>query len=297
MTSSLHILLQLTANGLCLAGMYALLGVSWAVIFNTTRVFHVAHGVTIAVGGYVTVLLATSYRIPLPAAVLAAPIVGGILGILFQVLLYEPLQRRSAATMVSFVGSLGAMGACSAVLLAVYGPNPLILSGPLDAVYEIGSLRLTLAQLVGCGLGALVTAALLLFWRLTWAGRALRSVVSNPEMAAAVGIRVRRQHLIAMVLGSAAAALAGALLAFSQGASLDSAWNGVLVAAIAVLLGGIGSVPGAAVGGLLLALAMNIGIWPISSRWQYVIAFGVLMLVMVIRPRGLFGERLAQADL
>lgn len=291
------VLLQLIAGGICLAGVYALLGLSWAVIFNTTRVFHVAHGVTLAVGGYATVQLANEAGIPWPGAVAASVIVGAVLGILFQALLYEPLRRRGVGTMVTFVGSLGAMLACTSGLLALYGPNPRILSGSLDAVWKIGSVRLTLAQVVSGALGAIVVIGFVVVWRRTWFGRGLRAVISNPDMATTVGIRVPRQHLIAMVVGSGLGGLAGALLAMSQGASQDTALNGVLLAAIAVLVGGIGSVPGAAIGGILLALAMNIAIWPISSKWQYTVAFGVLMLMLLFRPRGLFGERLAQADL
>jgi branched-chain amino acid transport system permease protein len=296
MSLDLTVLLQLTAGGICLAGMYALLGLSWAVIFNTTRVFHVAHGVTLAVGGYVAVQLANEAGVPWPIAVVAALVGGAVLGVLFQELLYEPLRRRGVGGMVTFVGSLGAMLACTAGLLALYGPEPRILSG-LDGVWRIGSVRLTHAQVVSGALGAAAVIAFVVVWRLTWFGRALRAVISNPEMAGAVGIKVRGQHLIAMAVGSGLGGLAGALLALSQGASQDMALNGVLLAAIAVLVGGIGSVPGAAIGGVLLALAMNIGIWPISSKWQYTVAFGVLMLVLLFRPRGLFGERLAQADL
>jgi branched-chain amino acid transport system permease protein len=297
MSLDLTVLLQLTAGGVCLAGVFALLGLSWAVIFNTTRVFHVAHGVTLAVGGYIAVQLANDAGVPWPVAVAAATVGGALLGVVFQELLYEPLRRRGVDKMVTFVGSLGAMLACLAVLLAIYGANPRILSGPLDAVLKSGSVRLTLAQVVSGAIGGATVIAFVVLWRTTWFGRALRAVISNPDMATAVGIKVRRQHLIAMTVGSALGGLAGALLALSQGASQDTALNGVLLAAIAVLVGGIGSVPGAAIGGVLLALAMNIGIWPISSKWQYTVAFGVLMLVLLFRPRGLFGERLAQADL
>jgi branched-chain amino acid transport system permease protein len=296
MSLDLTVLLQLTAGGICLAGMYALLGLSWALIFNTTRVFHVAHGVTLAVGGYLAVQLANEAGVPWPIAVVAALVGGAVLGVVFQELLYEPLRRRGVGGMVTFVGSLGAMLACTAGLLALYGPEPRILSG-LDGVWRIGSVRLTHAQVVSGALGAAAVVAFVAVWRLTWFGRALRAVISNPEMAGAVGIKLRWQHLIAMAVGSGLGGLAGALLALSQGASQDMALNGVLLAAIAVLVGGIGSVPGAAIGGVLLALAMNIGIWPISSKWQYTVAFGVLMLVLLFRPRGLFGERLAQADL
>lgn len=292
------VLLQLTASGICLAGVYALLGVSWAVVFNTTRVFHVAHGVTLAVGGYLTVQIANDAGLSPLISLLASAAAGAAFGILIQLLVYEPLQRRGISGMGTFVASLGVLLACSAGLSAYYGANPWILSGlSMYGAHDIGPVRLLDGQIVGGAVGAAVVVVFLLLWRLTWFGRTLRAVVSSPQTAAAVGISIRQQHLIAMAVGGALGGLSGGLLSLTQGASVNSALTGILLAAIALLVGGIGSVPGAAVGGVLLALAMNIGIWPVSSKWQYTIAFGVLMVFLLVRPRGLFGERLAQADL
>jgi len=297
MGGSLSVLLQLALDGVCLAGIYALLGSSWAIVFNTTRVFHIAHGVTFAAGGYTVLLVLSRSHLPLALALLVALAVGAILGLVFHLLLYEPLRRRGSEGMITFVASLGAMGLCSALLLALFGANPVIPSIGLDSVINLGPGRLTEAQLLSGVVAAVVTVALLVSWRLTWPGRAFRAVTSNPEAAAAVGIKVARYRLFAMALGGALAGTAGGLASLFQGASLDMVLNGVLVAATAVLVGGIGSLPGAAVGGVLVALAMNLGIWRVSSRWQYSIVFGLLLIFMLIRPRGLLGERLAQAEL
>lgn len=297
MSGSFSVLLQLALDGVCLAGIYALLGSSWAVVFNTTRVFHVAHGVTFAVGAYTVLLVVARARLPLPVALLLALVVGALLGLAFHLLLYEQLRRRGSEGMVTFVASLGAMGLCSALLLALFGANPLIPSIGFDSVIKIGPGRLSAAQLLSGAVGAGLTLVLLGCWRLTWPGRAFRAVTSNSEAAAAVGIKVGRYRLFAMALGGALAGVAGGLASLIQGASLDMVLNGVLVAATAVLVGGIGSLPGAAVGGVLVALAMNLGIWRVSSRWQYSIVFGLLLVFMLIRPRGLLGERLAQAEL
>jgi branched-chain amino acid transport system permease protein len=296
MSLSSQVLLQLTADGICLSGVYALLAVSWALIFNTTRVFHVAHGVTLALGGYLTVQLSNGHGLPPVASILVASIACGVLGLLMQVLLYSPLRRRRITAMANFVASLGAMLLGLALIILMYGPDPLILK-QLGGVYSVGSMRLTSAQVLAGALGAALTGTFLIGWKTTWFGRVFRAVISNPDAAQRVGINVDRQYLIAMGVGSMLAGLAGGLLSLSHGASSDNALNGILLAAIALLVGGVGSVPGAALGGAALALVMDIGIWPLSSQWQYSIAFGLLMVVLLVRPRGLFGERLAQADL
>jgi branched-chain amino acid transport system permease protein len=261
----LNTLAQLAANGIWIGGIYSLLGVSWAVVFNTTRTFHIAHGVAYALGGYVTCLLVARTGVPVELAVPASFVAGCLLGVAFELLLYRPLRARGSTPMVTFVASLGMLTTGMAVIVAV--------------------------------LSYAVVAATVVAWRTGWFGRAMRATTTNSELAGLVGVRVSRAYFTAMVLGSGLGAVAGAMAGLTQSASPEMGFNGALIAAVAVLIGGIGSLVGAAIGGAVLALAMNVGIWQLSSEWQLSIAFGVLMIFMVVRPRGILGERLAKAEL
>jgi branched-chain amino acid transport system permease protein len=296
-TVGLDALAQLVANGVWTGGVYALLGVSWAVVFNTTRTFHIAHGVAYALGGYVTCLLASRAGVPVLLALPASLLVGCALGAAFELALYRPLRARGSTPMVSFVASLGALTTGIALIVAFVGPNPVIASSPFESVVVLGPVRVTVLQIGVAVFSYACVAATLVAWRTGWFGRAMRATTTNSEMAGLVGIPVTRVYIAAMVLGNGLGALAGALAALNQGASVDLGFNGALIAAMAVLIGGIGSLVGAAIGGAFLALAMNVGIWQLSSEWQLSIAFGVLMVFMVVRPRGLLGERLARAEL
>lgn len=293
----LSTLAQLAANGVWIGGIYSLLGVSWAVVFNTTRVFHIAHGVTYALGGYVTSLLVTRAGVPLALALPASFLAGSALGAFFDFGFYRPLRARGTTQMVTFVASLGALTTGIATIVAIVGPDPVIASTPYESVVVLGPVRLTVLQIIVAVVAYGCVAATLVAWRRGWFGRAMRATTTDSELAGLVGIRVSRAYALAMVLGSGLGALAGALAGLTQGASSDMGFNGALIAAVAVLIGGIGSLTGAAIGGVLLALAMNVGIWQLSSEWQLSIAFGVLMIFMVVRPRGLLGERLAKAEL
>jgi branched-chain amino acid transport system permease protein len=295
--AGLGTLAQLVANGAWIGGVYALLGVSWAVVFNTTRTFHIAHGVTYALGGYVTCLLTSRAGVPVLVAVPASLLAGVVLGAVFEFGLYRPLRRRGSTPMVTFVASLGALTTGIALIVAFAGANPVIASSPFESVIVLGPVRVGVLEVGVAAFSYACVAATLVAWRTGWFGRAMRATTTNSEMAGLVGIPVSRVHVAAMVLGNGLGALAGGLAALTQGASVDMGFNGALIAAMAVLIGGIGSLAGAALGGALLALAMNAGIWQLSSQWQLSIAFAVLMVFMVVRPRGLHGERLANAEL
>jgi branched-chain amino acid transport system permease protein len=295
--ADLDTLAQLVANGVWIGGAYALLGVSWAVVFNTTRTFHIAHGVSYALGGYVTCLLASRAGVPVLLALPASMLAGAALGAVFEFALYRPLRARAATPMVTFVASLGALTTGIALIVALVGSNPVIATSSFESVVRLGPVRLTVLEIGVATLSYACVAATLVAWRTGWFGRAMRATTTNSEMAGLVGIPVTRVYVVAMLLGNGLGALAGALAALTQGAGPDMGFNGALIAAVAVLIGGIGSLVGAAIGGALLALAMNVGIWQLSSEWQLSIAFAVLMVFMVVRPRGLLGERLARAEL
>jgi branched-chain amino acid transport system permease protein len=293
----LNTLAQLAANGIWIGGIYSLLGVSWAVVFNTTRTFHIAHGVAYALGGYVTCLLVARSGVPVELALPASFLAGCLIGVGFEFLLYRPLRARGSTPMVTFVASLGMLTTGMAVIVAFVGPNSVIATTPFESVVVLGPIRLTVLELGVAVLSYACVAATVVAWRSGWFGRAMRATTTNSEMAGLVGIRVTRAYFMAMVLGSGLGALAGALAGLTQAASPEMGFNGALIAAVAVLIGGIGSLVGAAIGGVVLALAMNVGIWQLSSEWQLSIAFGVLMIFMVARPRGILGERLAKAEL
>jgi branched-chain amino acid transport system permease protein len=135
------------------------------------------------------------------------------------------------------------------------------------------------------------------FLRYSLWGRAIRAVSSSPEMARTVGIDLKRVHLLTYAVGSAISAPAGILVAMDVGVEPYRGTTFVLLASVAVIMGGIGSIPGALLGALFLALLENLGVWKIPSEWQSTISFGVFLVFIVVRPRGFFGRRIQSAEL
>lgn len=282
---------QLATNGLISGSLYALLGVSWGLIFATTKIFHFAHALTLTVAVYAAVLAVGQWGWGLPAGFLLAAMVGCLFGVATERVVYRPLRRVNATSLNIFLASLGLLIAGESAVLIVFGPQARDLPGfPISGI-ALGPVAFTTVE--GLWLvGSWALLLLLIAW-LWWTryGRAIRAVASNRELAQCVGIDPERMSLLVFGIGSALVGLGGMLLALRDTVSPTIGVQPVLTAFIAVFLGGIGSIPGAVLGGLVLGLAENMGGLLLPGHWQGVIAFVVLFLVLVFRPTGLLGVR------
>jgi len=184
------------------------------------------------------------------------------------------------------------------VLAIIFTPDPLRMDvGWLADSVQLGPIFLTRLHLVSVGTAIIGFLALMAFLKYSLWGQAIRAVSSSPEMARTVGIDLRRVHLLTYAVGSAISAPAGILLAMDVGAEPYRGTTFVLLASVAVIMGGIGSIPGAALGALFLALLENLGVWKIPSEWQSTISFGIFLIFIVVRPRGFFGRKIQSAEI
>jgi branched-chain amino acid transport system permease protein len=282
---------QLAANGLISGSLYALLGVSWGLIFATTRIFHFAHALTLTVAVYAAVLAVSRWGLGLPAGFALAAAVGCLFGIATERIVYRPLLRANATQLNVFLASLGFLIAGESAILIAFGPQARELPGfPISGI-ALGPVAFTTIEALWLVASWAVLLALIAWlWRTRY-GRAIRAVASNRELAQCVGIDPQRIFLLVFAIGSGLAGLGGTLLALRDTASPTIGVQPVLAAFIAVFLGGIGSVLGAVLGGLVLGLAENMGGLLLPGHWQGVISFVVLFLVLVFRPSGLLGVR------
>jgi branched-chain amino acid transport system permease protein len=282
---------QLAANGLIAGSLYALVGVSWGLIFATTKIFHFAHALTLPVAAYAAVLAADAGGLGLPAAFVIAAVVGCLFGIATEVGIYRPLRRVQATQLNIFLASLGFLIAGESVLLIAFGPEARVIPGfPLTGII-LGPVAFTTIEALWMAACLVLVSSLIAWLRLTRHGRAIRAVASNPELAQCVGVDQGRVFLLVFAIGSALVGVTGALITLRDTASAFMGVQPVLAGFIAVFLGGIGSIPGAVVGGILLGLAENMGGLVLAGHWQGVIAFVVLFLVLVFRPAGLLAPR------
>jgi branched-subunit amino acid ABC-type transport system permease component len=282
----LDLLLNLAAVGLTVGSLYALIAVSFGLIFNMTHVFHLAHGAVFTIGGYLVYWLTAIANVPLPVSVLVSVAVAAALGIAVELGLYRPLREAAAPPMILFLGSVGVLVVVEGLVGLTFGSGSLTIAAlPLQPM-TVGPVTITtanLAMLSGWLLIALVVAYLVNSRN----GRFLRAVADQPRVAASLGVPVRRTFLLSFALGSGLAVPAALLYGWSQGFTPTMGLNAILIASAAVIIGGrTGLLPGAVVA-LVLGTIQAILVAFVPTGWQEGATFAILLAVLLMRPQGL----------
>jgi branched-chain amino acid transport system permease protein len=289
----LDLLLQLFIDGLTSGALYALMAVGFAMIYNGTRILHLAHGAVFTFGGYALYLLAVPLHLPLAVALVGAVVATACLGVLIDVAVYRPLRNRGSSAEAILVASIGVLTFFQAVYALVFGTDTLNLhQGPLPTI-EVGDVIVTSLHIVAAVVACVVFPLLHLFLTRSRYGRAIRALADNPRLAVVRGIETERLYRLIFAIGSGLAGIAVVLVAYDLGVTPDMGFPVLFVALVAVIVGGVGYLPGAAAGGFLLGLLQKLSLWQLSGRWQDVIVFGALVLFLVFRPEGIFGHMLA----
>lgn len=280
---------QLLVNGLALGAAYALVALGFVLVLNATSAVNFAQGDLVMAGGMLAVALAP--LIPLPGLVLLPMIlvVMAGLGLLLALVAYLPLRNRPPVSVFISTIAVGIILQNGAAVL--FGPEPRV-APPLlgDGVLRLGGVAVPEQSVAIILVAGLLIGAQHMIFAHTQLGRRLRATAQDPEMARACGVPVTRMILVTFAIGTACAGAAGLLLANRYFVTPTAGGDLILKAYIAVTVGGWGSVPGAVVGALLIAL-FEVGV---SSVFSYPVAlgalYGVLLLILMVRPQGLFGE-------
>ena len=287
------LLAQLTVSGVVVGSTYALLGVSFGVIYATTKIFHLAHAVAYAGAAYAAVWSADHLGLSFWPAVVAGLLVAVVLGVGIEVLFYRPMRRRNATLLTIFLVSLGISVAFPNLLQLMFGPENQTLPRPDNPTYGLGSVTVSRHDIVSVVVSWVLVAAVAFFISRTRFGRSITAMRTNPVMAEAVGIDSRRVYTMVFVLGSLLVGVAGLLFTAKGVATPTMGLQPTLIGFIAAFLGGIGSQWGAALGGLALGLISSWSALYLQVDYGPVVVFGAMFLVLLIRPQGLLGKAAA----
>lgn len=285
-------LAQQIVNAISLGGVYALFALGFTLIFGVLNVVNLAHGALFMLGAYAALKAVVSFHLPLPAAIVAAMLVTGAAGWLLDKLIFAPLRARHAPHLSPMIATIGVAIILTSLVEGSFGaanlrfPVEVLPSGSMTA----GGVQITWLELriVSLAFGLMVV----LLWGLkTRFGRALRAVAESPKAAALMGVDVeaflRMTSMIAALLGGAA----GVLIALYTNAVFPHMGQPMLHKGIAVvILGGMGDIRGALLGGFFLGFAEVLSVAYIGSNMRDAIAFGLLFVVLLFRPQGLFGH-------
>jgi branched-chain amino acid transport system permease protein len=293
--------LEYTINGLTAGSFYALVALGYTIVYGIIRLINFAHGDLTMIGaftGWSVLILLGPDKLPLALGITLAVVISVIVtsGLSLGIwrFVYRPLLRRS--TLAILIAALAVSLLLQNAVLLSYGANihayPGLGSAP---AFQIGTVSVSFVQLLIFGVGLGLMLSLYLFIRYTAVGTAMRALAVDHEAARLMGIDVDRVIAIAFVLGAMLAAVAGVMIGlYYTQITFYIGFQLGLRAFTAAVLGGIGNIPGAMAGGLLIGLLESYCAGFLSGAWRDVFVFGVLILVLVAKPTGLLGERVAE---
>lgn len=289
---SMDLLPQFLANALIVGTLFGVLGLSFGIIYSTSRILHFAHGSVYVVSAYAFYAAHALLGLWLLPAALLAVLAGGAAGVATMRLLYDPLLHNRASGVIVMIASLGLFIAVENVIALGFGNDARMVSqAAIQTGHEIGSVTITTLQIEILLVSAAVFVLMWLVTTRTRLGRAMRAMADDVEMATIIGLDVARLRYIVFFLGSAILGIAAVLHSLDIGVSPQSGITVVLVAAVAAMIGGANTLLAGILGGYIIGFMQNLGVLWLDPRWQNLITFVALILVLVLRPEGLVSRR------
>jgi branched-chain amino acid transport system permease protein len=280
---------QVLFSGLALGSIYGLVALGFAVVFKATEVFNFAQGMFVVCGAYFAVTALTVLNLPFPLAILFIVAAAALMGVLIQMFLIQPLSGRPMLAVIMLTIALSIV--IRAVIEMIFGPQGRTLNTPMPTgAFAVGNLRISQLHLTAALVSWACMAGFGAFFRYTSIGLLMRATADNHEAAVVSGINVNVMNRLAWAIGSTLAAVGGLFLGQLQIASTELETIGLL-ALPAVVIGGMQSIPGAIIGGLLVGVIEQMAASYISPKSSDIIIYVLLLLILMIRPWGLFGQR------
>ena len=281
-------------SGLNLGSIYALIALGYTMVYGIAKMLNFAHGDIIMVGAYSVIVSAVTLKLPPIVAILIAVVVCAALGVTIEFLAYRPL--RQSPPLAVLITAIGVSYLLQNLALLLFGPE----QKSTPALFDLPSLTLGGVTVDGItlltlGVTAAIMVGLTLFINLTRMGKAMRAVSEDRDAAELMGISVNKTITITFAIGSALAAVASVFFGatYTYIKPTTGSMPGIK-AFTAAVFGGIGSIPGAMLGGILLGLIEQLSKVYISTLWSDAVVFGVLVLVLVFKPAGLLGKRVRE---
>ena len=285
------LLLQLLINGLQLGAIYALTAVGFALIFGSTKVFHVAHGAAFTLAGYIFWWSINTQKWHWAFGVVLAIAVVVAFGLFMERCIYRPIQRHEGAFFTVFIAAFGMQIVVQNLVGTVFGRGFETVTVELSRAVELAP-GLFVAPIAGIAIGVALAMfiALNLFLSRTQVGTGLRALADNPDLVRIFGLSPTRLAQVAFALGSALVVPAAAFTTMTQGINPGIGAHIMLISLAATIVGGIGSLKGAAYGGMLLGVAESVAVWKLDPQWSEAVTFIILFVFIIFRPAGFLGR-------
>jgi branched-chain amino acid transport system permease protein len=290
-------IVQLVLNSLVAGAGYGLLAVSFAVVYNVTHFYNFSQAAVYTIAAYIAFTFLTVMSGGVPFAVLGAVLGAGLLGGLMELIVYTRIRARTGSPDILLLTSLGLLVALQNCVSLVFGDEVKMLGGwnPREGFSFFGG-RITGIQ------ATTVVVCFVFYTAVAWGlhhtsfGKALRAVGSDATLATSCGVNSSQIIIGASFVGSALVGMVAVLAAYDTGLQPTMGFNALLMGIVGMIVGGIGTITGAFVGGLVIGFVQQVSAWLLPSKWQDAIVFLTLMLVLLLRPQGILGSAARRRD-
>jgi branched-chain amino acid transport system permease protein len=284
---SLTLLTQSILNGLAAGWIYILVALGLTLVFGIMNIVQFAHGEIYMLGAYCSYFLIKLYGFGFWEALPLSALLVGLLGIILERFFFRPFRGRFEP---SIIVAVGLMLLLQTIAVVGFGTDTKSMGGIIPGVLKVSGVTLSWDRLLAILVGIILVAALFLLIKKTKTGQAMVAISQDIYAASLQGIDVNRISAVAMVIGCALAAIAGSLMGSIFSTSPFMGTTAITKGIAVIILGGLGSISGAVVGGFILGLVDGLVPPLLSSTMAGIVGFGVIILVLLLRPRGLFGH-------
>ncbi|RXT08908.1 branched-chain amino acid ABC transporter permease [Ammoniphilus sp. CFH 90114] len=286
-------LTQQLINGLTLGSTYALVALGYTLIFGVLEIINMAHGAIFMFGAFVGLMTVVYYQGSILTAIIAAVAVTVVLGLLLEWFALRPLRgKKGVSHLASLISTIGVSIILENLAHKLFGAETQPFPIPFNnIIFEVGTTRISLVQIIIFAIAVAVMVMLQIWLGKTKYGKALRAAAENMETASLLGVNTKKIVIMTVMLASALGGLAGVLVGMGFNAVAPTMGISMGLKGLAIIiLGGMGNVPGAMAGGLILGVTEVFAVAYGDSAYRDAVAFGMIILILLLRPQGLFGS-------
>ena len=282
---------QFIINGVITGVLYSLLAIGFAVVYNTTKLFHIVAAGIYVFAAYMFYLFSARVGIPVVVAALVAIALTMGLSLMTEMAVYRPLKMRKASLNVAMIASIGMMTVIVNLLAMFFGNETKVINNTIHQSFVIGNIILTSPQIWQLVVGSIVIVAFLMFIEVSQWGIRFRALSADSVLFETLGYDTSKARTVVFLISGAFIAIASCLTVYDVGLDPHMGMNVLINAMVAMIIGGVGRFGTCVLGGLTLGVLQALTVYHFSSNWQNAVTFLVLLVLLFLRPQGIAGYK------
>lgn len=284
-------ILQFIINGLITGILYSLLSIGFSLVYNTTKIFHIAAAALYVIAAYAFYFLSNSAGLSLLFSVIGAIIITMLVSLGTEMLVYRPLKLKKASLNVTMIASIGMMTILVNLVAMFFGNETKVIDNSIQRTFTSGDIIITTPQMCQLIIGLASIIIFMLFIRYSRWGVQFRALSSDDVLFEALGYRMKQTRSFIFLLSGVFIALASCLTVYDVGLDPHMGMNVLINAMVAMIIGGVGRFNACILGGMLLGILQSLVVYQFASNWQNAITFLVLLFFLFLRPQGIVGYK------